>query len=198
MTISLNRTLITAGAELVGTLFLTLAALTVVSPFTAFAVGLTLMAFVYTIGGISGCHLNPAVTAGLVAARQFPLGEGVVYIIAQVCGALAAQALVRLGLVGALGSYGAGGAVAEFLGTGLLMLAVAAVTENKVTQSGSGVAVGAALIAGLLVSQGILNPAVAIAMGQATSPAVWAALAGGVLFALLFVLLKKATPPKAP
>lgn len=144
---TLNRTLIATLSEFVGTLFLTLAALTVLPPVAAFAVGLTLLTFVYTIGGISGCHLNPAVTAGLVAARRFPLGEGLAYIVAQVCGALAAQGLVRLGLVGTFGSYKAAGAFAEFIGVGILVLAVSAVTENKVTQSGSGIAVGGALIA---------------------------------------------------
>ena len=126
----LGRTLIAALSEFTGTVFLTLAALTVASPVIAFAVALTLMVFVYSIGDISGCHLNPAVTVGLVAARQFPLGEGLVHIIAQICGAIAARALVSLALVG-LGNYAAASPVAEFMGFGILMLAVAAVTENR-------------------------------------------------------------------
>jgi aquaporin Z len=192
----MNRTLIAALAELTGTFFLALAALAVPAPLTIPAVGLMLLVFVYVIGGISGCHLNPAVTVGLCAARQFPLGEGVLYIVAQVAGALLARLVVAAGWVGESGTYESAGAVAEFLGFGVLMLAVAAVTEKRVTAAGSGVAVGPALIAGLLVSGGVLNPAIAVAMGLATSPAVWATVISGVAFSLLFVLLKKGAPPK--
>ena len=50
-------------------------------------------------------------------------------------------------------------------------------------------AIGAALGAGLLLSGGVLNPAVALAMGLGASPAVWAAALGGIAFASLFDLL---------
>ena len=190
------RTLIAALAEFTGTFFLALAALAVPAPFTVFAVGLVLMVFVYMIGGISGCHLNPAVTVGLCAARQFPVGEGLMYIAAQIVGALLARMLVTQELIGSWGSYESANMVAEFIGFGVLMLAVAAVTEKRVTAAGSGIAVGPALIAGLLISGGVLNPAVAIAMGLGLSPAVWATALSGVVFAWLFVLLKKGVPPK--
>jgi aquaporin Z len=192
----MNRTLIAALSELTGTFFLALTALIVAAPYTAFAVGLVLLVFVYAIGGISGCHLNPAVTVGLVSARQFPVGEGALYIAAQIGGALLARLLVSQGLVGEWGSYEAGGGFAEFIGFGILMLAVAAVTEKRVTAAGSGISVGPALIAGLLLSSGVLNPAVAIAMGLGASLAVWAPLLSGILFANLFAVLKKGTPPK--
>ncbi|MEO8630533.1 MAG: hypothetical protein ABI612_20910, partial [Betaproteobacteria bacterium] len=104
--------------------------------------------------------------------------------------------LVLWGLVGEWSSYSDGGVVGEFLGFGILMLAVAAVTEKRVTAAGSGIAIGPALMAGLLFSGGVLNPAVAIAMGLAGSWAVWATLPSAVAFALLYVLLKKGTPPK--
>jgi aquaporin Z len=59
-----SQSLFAVLAELVGTFFLTLVALTVGPPVTAYAVGLTLLVFVYTIGGLSGCHINPAVCSG--------------------------------------------------------------------------------------------------------------------------------------
>ncbi len=192
----MKRTLIAALSELVGTFFLAWAALSVAAPFTAFAVGLVLLVFVYAIGGISGCHLNPGVTAGLVAARAFPLPEGALYIGAQVVGALLARWALASGSMGELGSYHSGTGMAEFLGIGILMLAVAAVTEKRVTAAGSGVAVGPALAAGLLVSGGILNPAIALAMGLGTTPALWAPLLGGTAFSLLYMVLKQGTPPK--
>jgi aquaporin Z len=194
---SSSQKLFAALAELVGTFFLTLAALTVAPPVTPYAVGLTLLVFVYAIGGISGCHINPSVTVGLMARRRFPLVEGIFYIVAQIAGALLARIVAGLDMIGKLGEeYKAGNNLAEFIGFGILMLAVAAATENKVTKGGSGIAVGGALLAGLLLSNGILNPAVAIAMGVAISPALWATLVSGVVFALFYSVFERAKPPK--
>lgn len=185
-----------ALSEFVGTFFLALAALSVPAPFTIFAVGIVLLVAVYVMGPISGAHLNPAVTVGLIAARQFPLGDGILYIVAQIAAALVAKVVVSQRWIGTWGSYRSAGIVAEFIGFGILMLAVAAVTEKRVTAAGSGVAVGPALMAGLFISGGVLNPAVAIAMGLITSPAVWITPLSGIAFALLYVLLKKGIPPK--
>jgi len=54
----------------------------------SFAFGLTVLTMAYAIGHISGCHLNPAVTAGLVAGRRHPIRELVPYWVAQVLGGL--------------------------------------------------------------------------------------------------------------
>jgi aquaporin Z len=53
------------------------------------AFGLTVLTMAYAIGHISGCHLNPAVSVGLAAARRFPAGELPAYIAAQVLGGIA-------------------------------------------------------------------------------------------------------------
>lgn len=192
----MNRMFVPALSEFVGTFFLALAALSVPAPFTIFTVGIVLLVAVYVTGPISGAHLNPAVTVGLIAARQFPFGEGILYIVAQIAASLAAKVVVSQRWIGTWGSYSSASIVAEFIGFGILMLAVAAVTEKRVTAAGSGVAVGPALMAGLFISGGVLNPAVAIAMGLATSPAVWVTPLSGVAFALLYILLKKGIPPK--
>ncbi len=169
-------------AELVGTFFLTLAALVSGTPY---AVGLTLAAFVYAIGDISGCNINPAVTIGLVTARRLPFWKGVYYIIAQLEGALLAL-LVASRIGGLAAHYAPANPWGEFFGVGFLVLTVVALSHGYVPKSGSGIAIGAALTAGLVTTKGILNPAVAVAMGQALSPGVWATALGGVLFALLF------------
>lgn len=192
-----SQTMFAALAELIGTFFLTLVALTVAAPFTPYAVGLTLLVFVYTIGSLSGCHINPAVTVGLVASKRFPLIEGVIYIVAQIAGALLARLVAGLGAVGQLAeNYESGSIAAEFIGFGILILVVAATTENRVAKAGSGIAVGGGLLAGLLLSKGILNPAVAIAMGEAASPALWMTVISGIVFGLLFSLIQRAKPPE--
>lgn len=192
-----SQTIFAALAELTGTFFLTLVALTVGPPVTPYAVGLTLLVFVYAIGSLSGCHINPAVTVGLVASKRFPLIEGIIYIVAQIAGAMLAKLVAGFAFADKLaGDYKAGTTAAEFIGFGSLILTVAATTENRVSKAGSGIAVGGALLAGLLLSNGILNPAVAIAMGEAASPAVWATIISAVVFGLLFSLFERAKPPE--
>ena len=149
------------GAELVGTGGLTLAALVSGTPY---AVALTLAAFVYALGAISGCHLNPAVTVALVA--RLVAGQAGV-------GRLAAH-------------YQAAPAALEFVGCGFLVLTVLAVAHDRAPAAAGGGAIGAALAAGLLMSRGVLNPAVAVAMGLALTPATWATLLSGGACAGLF------------
>src|ERR1700746_135719 len=55
----------------------------------SFAFGLTVLTMAYAIGHISGCHLNPAVSAGLWAGGRFPLSDLPGYVIAQVLGGIA-------------------------------------------------------------------------------------------------------------
>jgi len=183
-----------AMAELVGTFFLTLAALISGTPY---AVGLTLVVFVYAFGNISGCNINPAVTVGLMAARRLPVVTGIVYIIAQVVGAL--LALLLAGQVAPLSAHYASAPIAgEFLGFGFLMLAVIADSDNYVPKSGSGIAIGGALAAGLVTTKGILNPAVAIAMGQIFSGGLLASLVAPLVSAVVFSRLFLLFAPKTP
>src|ERR671913_1795197 len=52
------------------------------------AFGLTVVTMAYSIGHISGCHLNPAVTIGLAAGGRFPTSQILPYVVAQVIGAV--------------------------------------------------------------------------------------------------------------
>ena len=60
----------------------------------AFAFGLTVLTMAYAIGHISGCHLNPAITLGLIAGKRFPAKEAAHYIVAQVVGAILASGVL--------------------------------------------------------------------------------------------------------
>ena len=180
-----------ALAELVGTFFLTLAALISGTPYV---VGLTLGVFVYAIGTLSGCNLNPAVSLGLMVTRRLAIPKGLLYIVVQIAGAgLALLAAIFTGHLAP--HYAAASPLGEFLGFGLLMLTVIAATDKNIPQAASGLAIGGALAAGLVISRGVLNPAVAIAMGLVLSPATWATLLSGICFSLLAMLYTSKEKP---
>ena len=61
---------------------------------TALAFGLVLLALVYAIGPISGCHVNPAVTLGFVAAGRMKISEALGFWVAQFAGAIAGAAVL--------------------------------------------------------------------------------------------------------
>jgi aquaporin Z len=73
----------------------------------AFAFGLSLLTMAYLIGRISGCHINPAVTIGLLLARKHPPAAAAPYIIAQVVGGIVGAGLLALVLSGTEGYFAA-------------------------------------------------------------------------------------------
>jgi aquaporin Z len=133
---------------------------------TAFAFGLVLVALVYAIGPISGCHINPAVTMGFIASGRMKLAEGISYMIAQVAGGIAWAYLLywmmttlpsyHKGLQG-LGTdgYGTksilhisqGGAfLVEVVLTAVFVMVVLFATHKAAIQGAAGVAIGFALV----------------------------------------------------
>src|SRR5450755_2453840 len=60
------------------------------------AFGLTVLTMAFAIGHISGCHLNPAVSIGLVVGKRFPVSDLLGYVIAQVAGGIAGAATLYL------------------------------------------------------------------------------------------------------
>ena len=60
----------------------------------AFAFGLSLLAMAYAIGPISGCHINPAVTLGILVAKKIGVKDAVLYMVAQIVGAIIGAALI--------------------------------------------------------------------------------------------------------
>jgi aquaporin Z len=82
----------------------------------ALAFGLTLLTMAFAIGHISGCHLNPAVSIGLVVGRRFPAKDLVPYVIAQVAGGIVAALVLYLIASGKAGFDLAGGFAANGYG----------------------------------------------------------------------------------
>jgi aquaporin Z len=129
---------------------------------TAVAFGLAVVAMAYTIGGVSGCHINPAITFGVALAGRMSWKDAVGYWCGQVIGAIIAGAILLLltkvvaapDLTGGLGSNGVanaggvGGALlVEFIATFLFVLVVLGTTDSKVGAGNlAGLAIGLSLI----------------------------------------------------
>src|SRR5579885_1717483 len=75
----------------------------------ALAFGLTVLTMAYAIGHVSGCHLNPAISVGLVVGKRFPASDLLAYVIAQVAGGIAAAAVLYVIASGKAGFDLAGG-----------------------------------------------------------------------------------------
>lgn len=150
----------------------------------AFAFGLAIVAMAYGIGGVSGCHVNPAVSVGVWIAGRMPTGEMIQYVIAQCLGAIAGTAVLYLimsgkaaGWDGGLGANGWGpGYLGEYNMLSALVFEVVAtflflVVILGVTRAGTplhiagfaGMAIGLTLaaihIVGINVTGVSVNPA---------------------------------------
>lgn len=163
----------------------------------ALAFGLSLLAMVYTIGPISGCHINPAVTVGVFCARKIGAKDAIMYVIAQILGAILAAALVLViahgmpggyhASVAGLGSDGYGlhspdhysmaaGFIAEVILTMFLVLTVLGSTDVAAPVGFAGVAIGLVLTLDHLVCIPITNTSVnpARSIGPAVFVGGWA------------------------
>jgi aquaporin Z len=181
----------------------------VTHPGIACTFGLVVMALCYALGDISGCHLNPAVSVGLVAAGKFSIRRLLPWVLAQCTGAVVASVLLRLmfpddRLLGA--TLPAGSAmqsfVLEFLLSWLLMFVILNVSvDTPVKRQFGGLAVGAvvgleALFAGP-VSGASMNPARSLAPALVSGhlQSLWIYLlapTAGAVFAVLTLRLVRA------
>ncbi len=161
----------------------------------ALTFGLIVLAMIYAVGDVSGCHLNPAVTLGFYAARRFDRRRVAPYIAAQCLGAIFASLALRLMFptnqtLGATLPAGdaAQSFVLEFLLTLILMFVILSVsTGSKEKGILAGVAVGAvialeALFAGP-ISGASMNPArsLAPALVSLRFDSLWIYLAAPIL-----------------
>ena len=188
---------------------------------TAIAFGLTVVAMAYTIGGISGCHINPAITLAVALSGRMSWKDACGYWIGQIIGGIVAGAVLLLlanvvaapDLTGALGSNGvanaggAGGAfLVEVIATFIFVLVVLGTTDGKLGAGNfAGLAIGLTLILVHLVCINLtgtsVNPARSIgpaifAQGQALKD-LWVFICAPLVGAALSACVWGALAPKA-
>ena len=157
----------------------------------ALAFGLTVLTMAFAIGHISGCHLNPAVSVGLVVGKRFPASELLPYVIAQVAGAIAASGVLYVIASGtasfdlhagfATNGYGANspggysllaGFAAEVVLTAFFLIVIMGATDGRAPTGFAPIAIGLCLTLIHLVSIPVTNTSVNPA--RSTGPAIFA------------------------
>lgn len=156
----------------------------------ALAFGLTVLTMAYAIGHISGCHLNPAVSLGLVAGKRFPVADLLPYVIAQVIGAIVAAGVLYViasgkagfSLSGGFASNGYGahspggysllaGLVTEVVLTAFFLMIIMGATDRRAPAGFAPIAIGLGLtlinLIGIPVTNLSVNPA------RSTGPALF-------------------------
>ena len=155
------------------------------------AFGLTVLTMAYAIGHISGCHLNPAVSVGLVAGGRFSAGELLPYVVAQVAGAIVAAfvlSIIANGKEGfdlvasgfaanGFGEHSPGGyslfsaVVCEVVMTYMFLLVILGATDKRAPAGFAGLPIGLALVLIHLISIPVTNTSVNPA--RSTGPAIF-------------------------
>ena len=157
----------------------------------ALAFGLTVLTMAYAIGHISGCHLNPAVSIGLMVGKRFPASEFVPYVVSQVLGGIAGAGVLFLIASGKAGFdvsngfasngydlHSPGGysmtacLVAEVVLTFMFLMIILGATDKRAPQGFAPIAIGLGLtlihLIGIPVTNLSVNPA------RSTGPALFA------------------------
>ncbi|HEY6347660.1 MAG TPA: aquaporin Z [Bryobacteraceae bacterium] len=190
-----------ASAELVGTFWLVFggcgsAVLSAAFPNlgigflgVALAFGLTVLTMAYAIGHVSGCHLNPAVSVGLVVGKRFPASDLLAYVLAQLAGAIAGAAVLYVIASGKagfnLGGFASNGyaehspggyslaacLTAEIVLTFMFLMIILGATDRRAPQGFAPIAIGLGLtlihLIGIPVTNLSVNPA------RSTGPALF-------------------------
>lgn len=181
-------------AEWFGTATLAFAMLTAMSAATPLlttpiVAGLVLMLFVYSVGSISGAHLNPAVTVGVWAIKKITSKEAILYVIAQCLGGFTAFLLafylfdnIAVGFTTESYSDFWG----ELIGMTIFSFGIASVIYKKTELTASGLVIGGSFTLGILLAMtvgatGILNPAVGITLGMVSLGNIAGAIFGSII-----------------
>ena len=184
---------------------------------TALAFGLVIVAMAYSIGNVSGCHINPAVSMGMLVAGKMSFKDFIGYVVAQFVGATAGAVFLKVlfdmtPVTDKTGAYGsnalAGGHVGisfviELVLTFVFVFAILGVTSKKENDATAGLVIGLTLtlvhILGIGFTGTSVNPATSfgpalIAGGSALSELpvfIIAPLVGGALAAIVFKLFEE-------
>ena len=170
----------------------------------AVAFGLAILAMVYAIGPISGCHINPAVTLSMLAAGKIPSRDAFFYIIAQCVGAIIASGLVLLIATGNAGfsiaanglgqnGYGdaspghysmAAGFAFEIIMTFIFLMVIFAVTSEVAEKGFAGIGIGVTLL--FIHDVGIAVTGVSVNPARSLGPALFV---GGTALAQLWLFI---------
>ncbi|MBQ2972440.1 MAG: MIP family channel protein [Ruminococcus sp.] len=178
---------------------------------TALAFGLVIVAMAYSIGQVSGCHINPAVSLGVLLSGKMSVKDFIGYVIAQFLGATAGTGVLAL-ILGSTQSLGQNGLyegsivkslAVEVILTFIFVLVILSVTSRKEYSKPAGLVIGFTLtlvhIFGIHFTGTSVNPArsfgPAIFVGGEALSSVWvfivAPLVGGALAALVYKFLVK-------
>lgn len=186
----------------------------------SFAFGLSVVAMAYAIGHISGCHINPAISLGMVVAGRMKIGEAGLYIVAQIIGAILGAGILYLIFTNSsgfmeLGSFGTNGwgegygggynmtaaLVAEVVFTFIFLLVIFGSTSTKNIHGGfAGLAIGLSLvlihIVGIKVTGVSVNPArsigPAIFVGVKALSQIWLFIVAPIIGAALAAIVYNA------
>ncbi len=183
---------------------------------TAVAFGLVIVAMAYSIGNISGCHINPAVSIAMLVSKKLSFKDFVGYIIAQFAGAISGAAILWyfLGSKQSLGQNGlydgdiVKSLIIEVILTFVFVLTILGVTSKIENSSVAGLVIGGSLtlvhLLGIHFTGTSVNPArsfgPALFVGGDAFCDVWvfivAPLVGGVLAALVYCFISKTKKEK--
>ncbi len=179
---------------------------------TALAFGLVIVAMAYSIGNISGCHINPAVSIAMLVSGKITMKDFIGYVIAQFAGAIAGAAAL-MAIVGKDAGLGTNSLydgsilkslIIEVILTFVFVIAILGVTSKESNGAVAGIVIGLTLtlvhILGIAFTGTSVNPArslgPAIFIGGDALANVWvfivAPLVGGVLAALVYKFLSSA------
>jgi len=184
------------------------------------AFGLTVLTIAYSLGHISGAHLNPAVSIGLLVGGRFPARDLLPYIVAQVLGAIAAAGVLYLVATGngsSIGDFAANrygdhspgkynmtaAFITEFVMTFIFLLIILGATDDRAPKGFAGIAIGLALTLIHLISIPVTNTSVnparsisqAIFVGDWAIGQLWlfiaAPIAGAVVAGIVYGIIGK-------
>lgn len=193
---------------------------------TALAFGLVIVAMAYSIGNISGCHINPAVSLGVLISGGISVKDFIGYIVAQCLGALAGSGILALifnlgGVEDKTGGFGSNGLsgvngnafaglIVEIVLTFIFVLAILGVTSSKAGHgSFAGLVIGLTLVLVHILGIGLtgtsvnparsIGPAIVAACSGNLDPikALWVFIVGPLLGAALAAFTYKALEKKA-